>query len=100
MVGEEYIVRVVRLTFSEESIETFNELYLKHKESIASQPGCYSVDLVEDVSNPYVRATISKWRDEESLNRYRDSDLFGVVWPATKALFAKKPEVWTYKARR
>ena len=100
MIGEEYIVRVVRLTFSQESIEAFKELYLKHEEAIASQPGCFSVDLVEDASNPNVRATISKWRDEESLNRYRDSELFGVVWPATKALFAAKPEVWTYKARR
>jgi quinol monooxygenase YgiN len=100
MMGEEYIVRVVRLTFSKDSIEAFNELYLKHEEHIASQPGCFSVDLVEDASNPFVRATISKWRDEESLNRYRDSELFGVVWPATKALFADKPQVWTYKARR
>ncbi len=100
MIGEEYIVRVVRLTFRKESIEAFKDLYLKHEEAIASQPGCFSVDLVEDASNPNVRATISKWRDEESLNRYRDSELFGVVWPTTKALFAAKPEVWTYKARR
>ena len=97
---EEYIVRVVRLTFNEESIKAFHELYLKHEEAIASQPGCYSVELVEDASNPYIKATISKWSNEESLNRYRDSELFGVVWPATKALFEAKPEVWTYKARR
>ena len=100
IVGEEYIVRVVRLTFSEESIEAFNDLYQKNEKDIASQPGCLSVDLVEDSSNPYVRATISKWQNEESLNRYRHSELFGVVWPATKALFGAKPEVWTYKARR
>ena len=100
MEGGEYIVRIVRLTFDEKTIETFQELYQKHELAIASQPGCHSVDMVEDEADPYVRATISKWDSVESLNRYRDSELFGEVWPATKALFAGKPEVWTYKARR
>ena len=98
--SEDYIIRIVRLTFNEENIEHFYELYNKHKKAISSQSGCFSVELVEDSFNPNVVATISKWRDEESLNRYRDSKLFGVVWPATKELFAAKPEVWTYKARR
>ena len=57
-----------------------------------------TVDLFTDASNPYVRAT-QQMEDVESLNRYRHSELFGVVWPATKALFAAKPEVWTYKRR-
>ena len=98
--GYDYIVRIVRLTFNKKNIDAFNKLYKQYEDDISSQPGCYSLELVEDSSNPYVRATISKWRDVESLNRYRDSELFGVVWPATKALFAAKPEVWTYKARR
>ena len=98
--GDEYIVRIVRLTFNKENIDAFNKLYKQHEDAISSQSGCYSVELVEDSSNPYVRATISKWRDVESLNRYRHSELFGVVWPATKALFTEKPEVWTYKVRR
>ena len=97
--GEGYIVRVVRLTFSNETIDEFNELYKKHEESIASQPGCINVQLVEDSSNPNIKATISKWVDEKSLKAYRESQLFGVVWPATKTLFAAKPEVWTYKAK-
>ena len=96
---EGHIVRVVRLTFSKATIDEFNDLYKKHENDIASQPGCMSVDLIEDASNPYVKATISKWRDVDSLNSYRDSKLFGVVWPATKALFSAKPEVWTYKTR-
>ncbi|MBM72463.1 MAG: antibiotic biosynthesis monooxygenase [Crocinitomicaceae bacterium] len=96
---DEYIVRIVRLTISKENVDAFNKLYKQYEDAISSQPGCLSVDLFTDASNPYVRATISKWRDVESLNRYRHSELFGVVWPATKALFAAKPEVWTYEAR-
>ena len=98
--SEEYIIRIVRLTFNEENIETFYELYHKHEKDISSQSGCFGVELVADSTNPNVIATISKWRDEESLNRYRDSKLFGVVWLATKLLFAEKPEVWTYKEIR
>jgi heme-degrading monooxygenase HmoA len=52
------------------------------------------------VSDPFVRVTISKWDDVESLNAYRDSKLFGEVWPATKALFKEGPEVWSYKTVR
>ena len=98
--AENYIIRIVRLTFSESTIDEFEALYSKHEDAISSQPGCYSVDLVTDASNPFVKSTISKWKDEESLNNYRNSELFGVVWSATKALFAGKPEVWTYKAKK
>jgi len=91
------IIRIVRLTFSESTIDACENLYAKHAEAIASQPGCFGVELVEDVNNPYVRATVSRWDSEESLNRYRDSELFGEVWPETKALFAGTPEVWSYK---
>jgi quinol monooxygenase YgiN len=46
--------------------------------------------------NPFIKATISQWIDEASLNEYRKSKLFGVIWPATKKLFASKPEVVSY----
>jgi len=91
------IIRVVRLTFSESTIDAFEKLYAKHAEAISSQPGCFGVELVEDLNDSYVRATVSRWDSVESLNKYRKSELFGEVWPATKALFAGQPEVWSYK---
>ena len=91
------IIRIVRLTFSESTIEAFEELYLKHAEAISSQPGCFGVELVVDVNDSFVRATVSRWDSVESLNAYRKSELFGEVWPATKALLVGKPEVWSYK---
>ncbi|MAO46192.1 MAG: antibiotic biosynthesis monooxygenase [Crocinitomicaceae bacterium] len=94
--GKREVIRIVRLTFSSATITEFEKLYEEHEEGISSQPGCIEVKLVEDASNPYVRATISKWVDEASLNNYRKSELFGIVWPKTKALFGNKPEVWTY----
>ena len=94
--GKQEVIRIVRLTFSSVTISDFEKLYDEHKEAISSQQGCREVKLVKDASNPYVRATISKWDDEASLNNYRKSELFGIVWPKTKALFGDKPEVWTY----
>ena len=41
--------------------------------------GLFGVELVEDVTNLYVRA-VSRWDSEESLNRYKDSELFGEGW--------------------
>jgi heme-degrading monooxygenase HmoA len=35
--------------------------------------------------------TYSYWQDEVSLNNYRKSALFEVVWPKTKAMFDQKP---------
>ncbi|MAC17280.1 MAG: hypothetical protein CMC97_03175 [Flavobacteriales bacterium] len=31
------------------------------------------------------------WEGEQALNAYRNSPLFGTVWPATKALFSEPP---------
>jgi len=90
------LVRIVRLTFNEETIGDFEALYAIHSPAIALRNGCLGVELVTDLRNPYVRATISRWVDEECLNEYRKSELFGVVWPATRKLFAEKPEVWSY----
>jgi quinol monooxygenase YgiN len=94
------LIRIVRLTFSEKTIDAFELLYKKHENEIASQPGCYGVELVKDESNPFVRATVSRWKDEECLNAYRKSELFGEVWPATKALFAEAPQVQSYITMR
>ena len=36
--------------------------------------------------------TFSHWESEADLNAYRESALFGEVWPKTKALFYDKPQ--------
>ena len=90
------LVRIVRLTFNEETIGEFESLYAEHYEAISSVKGCIGVELVTDSVNPFIKATISQWIDEASLNEYRKSKLFGVIWPATKKLFAAKPEVVSY----
>jgi quinol monooxygenase YgiN len=90
------IIRIVRMTFSESSTVDFEALFSKHSAAISSQSGCFSVELVNDASNPNIRTTISRWENEASLNNYRKSVLFGKVWPETKQLFSAPPEVISY----
>ena len=91
------IVRVVRLTLSEENVSAFEEVFRTHQDAIASQPGCMGVEMLSDPDDNSIRGTLSRWRSEEDLNAYRASSLFGEVWPVTKSLFAAKPEVWSYE---
>ena len=91
------IVRVVRLTLSEENVSAFEEVFRTHQDAIASQPGCMGVEMLSDPNDNCIRGTLSRWSSEEDLNAYRASSLFGEVWPVTKSLFAAKPEVWSYE---
>ena len=90
------IIRIVRMTFTKETLKQFEAIFKKHEKAIGDQPGCFKVELVKDSTNPLVRATVSRWDSEESLNEYRKSELFGEVWPETKRLFAAAPEVVSY----
>ena len=91
------IVRVVRLTLSEENVSAFEEVFRTHQDAIASQPGCMGVEMLSDPDDNCILGTLSRWRSKEDLNAYRASSLFGEVWPVTKSLFAAKPEVWSYE---
>ena len=84
------------MTFTQETLPQFEAIFKKHEKAIGGQPGCFHVELVKDSIYPLVRATVSKWDSEESLNDYRKSELFGVVWPETKRLFASAPEAVSY----
>jgi len=90
------IIRIVRMTFTQETLKQFEAIFKKHEKAIGDQPGCFKVELVKDSTNPLVRATVSRWDSEKSLNDYRKSELFGEVWPETKRLFAEAPEVVSY----
>ena len=90
------IIRIVRMTFTQETLTQFEAIFKIHEKAIENQQGCLRVELVKDSKNPLVWATVSRWDKEESLNKYRKSQLFGEVWPKTKQLFAASPEVITY----
>jgi|TARA_R110000737_G_scaffold324995_1_gene338157 quinol monooxygenase YgiN len=89
------ITRIVKLTFQEERVDEFLSFFETIKLKVNSFPGCLGMQLVQDVKNPCVIFTYSQWQSELELNKYRDSQTFGEVWPNIKPWFGDKPEAWT-----
>ena len=85
------------MTFKESQIETFLKLFKQYKDQIRNQPGCKRLELIQNPIIPAQISTLSKWETESDLNNYRESKLFGIVWPETKKLFAKKPEAQSFE---
>ena len=93
------ILRVVDMVFRANEREAFLALFAEHQQAIASRPGCGGVVLVErDLESTHEAgfSTVSRWRSVEDLDAYRGSELFGIVWPATKRLFARPPHATSY----
>ena len=91
------LIRIVRMTFQEEKIEAFLQLFDETKERIRHFEGCHHLELLKDYRAKNIFTTYSKWQDEEALNQYRNSELFAGVWARTKAMFAEKPVAFSLK---
>jgi heme-degrading monooxygenase HmoA len=88
------LIRIVKMTFHEEYIETFLHIFEERKERIASFPGCNKLELLNEGN---VFFTYSVWDDAASLEKYRNSELFRSTWALTKKLFAAKAEAWSVR---
>lgn len=93
------ILRVVKMHFEKESTNDFLQFFESIKEQIESMPGMVNLRLYQDMGNPNVVFTFSTWLNEEHLNNYRNSSLFGEVWPKTKTMFAQQAEAWSLKLK-
>ena len=89
------LVRIVKLTFKQECIADFLQIYEGHREDIKSFDGFSSIELFKEVSNHQVLFTYSIWEDETALENYRTSTYFRDVWSRTKILFSAKAEAWS-----
>ena len=89
------IKRIVKMTFQEDKVETFMEIFKDRKEMILASEGCSHLELLQDKNKPTIFFTWSHWESEGDLNVYRHSDLFKNTWAITKKLFAARPEAWS-----
>jgi quinol monooxygenase YgiN len=89
------IVRIVKMTFREERVGDFLEMFGGIKNAIREFEGCQSLSLLQNIESRNVIFTYSKWSDAESLERYRRSELFARTWKQTKMWFAKPAEAWS-----
>ena len=89
------MTRIVKMKFRPESVDEFLGIFTKYHSQIAGFENCLSVELLNDRKNKTIFFTYSKWKSEEDLNKYRNSELFNEVWSQTKVLFEEKVEAWS-----
>ena len=89
------LLRIVKLSISEENIPEFLMIFELNKDKIRNSPGNRLLELYQDKSNPCLFFTHSYWETEEELENYRNSELFNEIWPLLKKLFDEKAEAWS-----
>jgi heme oxygenase (mycobilin-producing) len=89
------LIRIVRMHFTEAGVEEFLEIFNANKTSIRNFPGCTHLQLLKDLNDPNTYTTLSHWADEQSLENYRKSELFGSVWGRVKTLFAERSQAFS-----
>jgi quinol monooxygenase YgiN len=88
-------VRIVKMGFAPEHVDTFLENFHNNKQDIRNFKGCRFLELYRDQKVPTVFFTYSYWEHESDLENYRHSELFQNIWAKTKPLFNAKPEAWS-----
>lgn len=81
--------------FREDGVKEFLAIFEGSKEAIRNFPGCIHLELLRDAKDVNCYATLSHWVDEQSLENYRQSALFGGVWKRVKPLFAGRTEAFS-----
>lgn len=89
------IIRLVKMTFIPEKVDSFIQLFNDRKKSIRTFPGCLELQLLMHIKNDGIIFTYSEWESEASLEEYRKSDLFLNTWNEVRINFREKPEAWT-----
>ncbi|MEM6895670.1 MAG: antibiotic biosynthesis monooxygenase [Bacteroidota bacterium] len=89
------LIRIVKLTFQEDKIPDFLELFEKSRKGIVAFEGCQFVELYQDKTHSNIFFTYSHWLSDTYLEAYRNSSFFKTVWADTKVLFSEKPEAWS-----
>lgn len=89
------LTRIVKMEFYPENISTFKTNFEQVKQKIRAFEGCDKLVLLQDDANPAIFFTYSQWKNPESLENYRNSDLFKEVWTTTKKLFCAKAQAWS-----
>ena len=89
------IVRIVKMGFYKQNIQTFLSNFNETKQHIRNFEGCEFLELYRDVNDSTTFFTYSYWKSEKALELYRKSELFKTVWFKVKPLFSKKAKAWS-----
>jgi heme oxygenase (mycobilin-producing) len=89
------IIRIVRMHFTEAGVDEFLEIFNRNKTAIRNFPGCAHLELLKDEGDMLTYTTLSHWIDHQSLESYRQSELFGSVWGRVKTLFSERSQAFS-----
>ena len=89
------IIRIVKMDFQQEYVNTFLDLFSSSRDKIANFEGCTGLELLNSVDDKRIFFTFSTWKSEQHLENYRNSELFRQTWSKTKILFRNKPQAWS-----
>src|SRR5687767_4886167 len=89
------IIRIVRMHFTEAGVEEFLEIFNRNKTAIRNFQGCTHLELLKDQGDSLTFTTLSHWTDQQSLEAYRQSELFGTVWGRVKTLFSERSQAFS-----
>ncbi len=89
------ITRIVKMNFRAEKCAEFEEIFSVSHQKISSFKGCFGVKLLRDLQDSTTYFTYSFWDNLESLEKYRNSDLFKSTWQKTKPLFSVPAQAWS-----
>jgi (4S)-4-hydroxy-5-phosphonooxypentane-2,3-dione isomerase len=93
------ILRLVKMHFKADQTATFLAFFDTIQDEIRRVPGVINLKLYQDKNDPNIIFTHSTWLNMSSLDAYKKSDLFGKVWPRTKAMFASEAMAWSLKLK-
>ena len=92
------MIRIVKLTFSEDKISDFLTFFDTIKHIVNNFPGCNGMKLLQDIHQPNIVMTYSLWNEELDLENYRTSPEFQNIWSTIKPWFSEKAEAWSVDA--
>ena len=89
------LIRVLKMSFIDEAIHDFLQLFEERKQQIKDFDGFMHVELWQDRLHPHIFFTYSHWVTSAALEHYRTSSFFADTWQKTKQLFCDRPEAWS-----
>lgn len=91
------LVRIVKLTFNESSMDFFFQEFNRNKAEILKFNGCLGMKMLQDIKQKNIIMTYSHWDNENALNNYRNSTVFANLWNNIKPHFKERAEAWSHE---
>ncbi len=88
------ITRIVKLSFQNQYCPHFESMFPKIQQIVFSSKGCKEVKLLKSMEKG-LYFTYSHWDTEQSLEDYRQSDVFKKIWSDFKTNFKDAPQAWS-----